>query len=46
VQQQDVDHRMQVGPAFQFLVLDDDEVIGKVDVVAPSKKRSYCPPRE
>mmetsp|Transcript_41597 Transcript_41597/g.97608 ORF Transcript_41597/g.97608 Transcript_41597/m.97608 type:complete len:291 (+) Transcript_41597:255-1127(+) len=34
VQQQDVDHCMQIGPALEFLVLDDDEVVLEVDAVA------------
>ena len=38
VQQHDRDHRMQVGAALQFFVLDDDEVVGEIDVVAPLEK--------
>ena len=43
VQQQDVDHRVQVGAALQLLVLDDDEVVGKIDVVLALEKALVLP---
>ena len=32
VQQKDVDHRVQVGPALEFLILDDYEIVAEIDV--------------
>ena len=43
MKQQDVHYSMQIGPAFQFLVFDDDEVIGKVDVVAAFEEALVLP---
>ena len=44
VQQQDVDHRMQVGRRFSSSFSMTMKSLEKSTLFLPSKKRSYCPP--